>query len=186
VTPSRALHSDITTELAKGAFTFVHLVKITLGTVATPVSYYYTNSTIDIVEDSDTYTANGFLLGMDSVSEDTTMSTGSLTLEISAVNQTIVSDILTNGYIHRPVVIKRAFLNSSNSLISANAVFTIYDGRIEGMSIIDNVKTSTIKFRVANHWAFFARIAGRRTTNESQQHFYPDDLGFSFMGVSNK
>ena len=165
--PSRGLHSDITTELAKGAYTSIELVAITLGTVATPVNYYYTNHVVDIVVSGVTYLANGFLLNMSSVKEDTKMTTGTMNLVLSAVNQTIVSDVLTNGYIHKTVVIKRAYIDSANDLISANAVFTVYDGRIDGMSIKDSKGSSTITFKVANHWAFFARIQGRRTTKNS-------------------
>ena len=182
---SRGLHSDITTELAKGSFTMAHLVSITLGTVASPNVYYYTDANNDLTESSNTYLANGFLLAMDPVTESSGMTLGTLNLTISAVDQTIVADVLTNGYIHKPVVVKQAFLNSANQLISANAVHTIYDGNIEGMSIKDS-GSSVIQFSVANHWAFFGRTTGRRTTEESQSQFYADDEGFKFMAVSNQ
>lgn len=182
---SRGLHSDITTELAKGSFSMAHLVSITLGTVASPNVYYYTTSSIDIVESGNTYLANGFLLASDPVTESAGMTLGSLVLTVSAVDQTIVSDVLTNGYIHKSVIVKQAFLNSANQLISSNAVFTIYDGNIDGMSIKDS-GTSVIQFSVANHWSFFQRKTGRRTTTESQAQFYADDEGFKYMSVSNQ
>ena len=183
--PSRGLHSDITTELAKGAYTSIHLVDLTLGTVATPVSYYYTDHTTDIVVGGNTYLANGFLLNFGSVKEDKKMSTGTMNLILSAVNQTIISDVLTNGYIHRPVKIQRAYISSANVLVSANAVFTVYDGRIDGMSIQDSGTTSVISFKVANHWAFFQRIQGRRTTKNSMDEHFLGDLGFDWMQASN-
>ena len=182
---SRGLHSDITTELAKGSFTMAHLVSITLGTVASPNVYYYTDANNDLTESSNTYLANGFLLAMDPVTESSGMTLGTLNLTISAVDQTILSDVLRNGYIHKAVVIKKAFLNSVNQLISSNAVFTIYDGNIEGMVIKDS-RSSVIQFSVANQWASFERIAGRITTPDSQAQFYADDVGFDFMAVSNK
>ena len=183
--PSRGLHSDITTELAKGAYTSIHLVDLTLGTVATPVSCYYTDHTTDIVVGGNTYLANGFLLNFGSVKEDKKMSTGTMNLILSAVNQTIISDVLTNGYIHRPVKIQRAYISSANVLVSANAVFTVYDGRIDGMSIQDSGTTSVISFKVANHWAFFQRIQGRRTTKNSMDEHFLGDLGFDWMQASN-
>ena len=183
--PSRGLHSDITTELAKSAYTSIHLVDLTLGTVATPVSYYYTDHTTDIVVGGNTYLANGFLLNFGSVKEDKKMSTGTMNLVLSAVNQTIISDVLTNGYIHRPVKIQRAYISSANVLVSANAVFTVYDGRIDGMSIQDSGTTSVISFKVANHWAFFQRIQGRRTTKNSMDEHFLGDLGFDWMQASN-
>ena len=185
MTPSRGLHSDITTELAKGAYTSIHLVDLTLGTVATPVLYYYTDHTSDIVVGGNTYLASGFLLNFGTVKEDKKMTTGTMNLVLSAVNQTIISDVLTNGYIHRPVKIQRAYLTSANVLVSANAVFTVYDGRIDGMSIQDSGKTSVVTFKVANHWAFFQRIQGRRTTKNSMDEHFEGDLGFDWMQASN-
>ena len=186
MTPSRGLHSDITTELAKGAYTSIHLVDLTLGTVNDPVIYYYTDHTSDIDVSGDSYIANGFILSLGVVKEDKKMSTGIMNLVVSAVNQTIISDVLTNGYIHKAVTIKRAYLNSANALISSDAVFTIYDGRISGMSIKDSTGTSsTITFRVANHWAFFERFQGRRTTKNSMAEHFPDDKGFDWMQESN-
>ena len=135
--PSRGLHSDITTELAKGAYTNINLVDLTLGTSASPTTYYYTDHTTDIVVGGNTYQANGFLISMSSVREDKVMTTGTLNLALSAVDQTIVSEVLTNGYIHKPVKIQRAFLNSANALISSNAVFTIYDDTIDVATIKD-------------------------------------------------
>ena len=186
MTPSRGLHSDITTELAKGAYTSIQLVKITLGTVASPVIYYYTDHTSDIDVSGDSYTANGFILSLGGVKEDKKMTTGTMNLSLSAVNQTIISDVLTNGYIHKAVTIKRAYLNSANALISSDAVFTIYDGRINGMSIKDTGKISIISFNVANHWAYFQRSQGRRTTKNSMAEHFPDDKGFDWMQSSNE
>ena len=183
--PSRGLHSDITTELAKGAYTSIHLVDLTLGTVAIPVVYYYTDHTTDIVVGGNTYLASGFLLNFGAVKEDKKMTTGTMNLVLSAVNQAIISDVLTNGYIHRPVKIQRAYINSANVIVSSNAVFTVYDGRIDGMSIQDSGKTSVITFKAANHWAFFQRIQGRRTTKNSMDEHFPGDLGFDWMQASN-
>ena len=185
MTPSRGLHSDITTELAKGAYTSIHLVDLTLGTVATPVLYYYTDHTSDIVVGGNTYLASGFLQNFGAVKEDKKMTTGIMNLVLSAVNQTIISDVLTNGYIHRPVKIQRAYLTSANVLVSSNAVFTVYDGRIDGMSIQDSGTTSVVTFKVANHWAFFQRIQGRRTTKNSMDEHFKGDLGFDWMQPSN-
>ena len=185
MTPSRGLHSDITTELAKGAYFSIHLVDLTLGTVAVPVLYYYTDHTTDIVVGGNTYLASGFLLNMGAIKEDKKITTGIMNLVLSAVNQTIISDVLTNGYINRPVKIQRAYINSANVLVSTDAVFTVYDGRIDGMSIQDSGKTSVVTFKVANHWAFFQRIQGRRTTKNSMDEHFLGDLGFDWMQASN-
>ena len=86
----------------------------------------------------------------------------------------------------KTVTIKRAFLDSSNNLISANAVYTCYLGMIAGMSISDSTSTSEIQFNLTNQWTSFGRIAGRITTPDSQHQFYSPDVGFDYMASSNK
>ena len=61
---SRSLSSDVKTQLASGSFIMAHLVKLELNT-----SHYFTDSNSDIVDGSDTYSANGFLHGLSAVSE---------------------------------------------------------------------------------------------------------------------
>ena len=176
---SRGLSSAIKTELASGAFAMAHLVKLELNS-----TYNYTDYSTDIADGGTTYSANGFLHKIGSISENANMSIGSLNLSLSGVNQTIISDVLNNGYIHRKVTIKRAFINSStNALIES---FSLYVGRIESMSITDKEKTSMVDFSVANQWGDFARMAGRRTNSGSQNQFFPSDKGFDFITQSNR
>ena len=155
-----------------------HLVKLEFDT-----TYYYTDFSSDIVDGGDTYSANGFLQKIGSISESASLTIGSLSLSLSGVNQTLISDVLNNGHIHRQITIKRAFINAStNALIES---FSIYSGRVEGMDIADNDKTSMINFQVSNHWGDFARLAGRRTNSGSQNQFFPNDKGFDFITQSN-
>ncbi len=175
---SRGLSSSIKTELAKGSFIMAHLVKLEFN-----ATYYYTDYSSDIVDGSDTYSANGFLQKIGSISESTGLTTGSLSVTLSGVNQTLISDLLGNGHIHRKVTVKRAFINSStNALIDS---ISIYSGRVESMEIADSDKTSIINLRVANHWSDFGRMSGRMTNSASQQQFFPDDKGFDFITQSN-
>ena len=175
---SRSLSSDVKTQLASGSFNMVHLVKLELNS-----TYYYTDSNSDVVDGSDTYTANGFLQGLSAVTESSNINIGSTTLRISGVNQTIISDTLNNGHLHRAITIKRAILDDSDAVIDT---FEIYKGFVEGMSITDSGETSSVNFSVANHWADFERIEGRATNNSSQQNFFDSDLGFEFSDQVNK
>ena len=175
---SRGLSSDVKTQLASGSFMMAHLVKLELNT-----TYYFTDSNSDIVDGSDTYTANGFLHGLSAVSESANININSMALKISGINQTIISDVLTNGHLHRTVTIKRAILDDSQALIDT---FFIYKGFIEAMNITDSGESSSVNFSIANHWADFARISGRTTNNSSQQHFFDNDLGFEFADQASK
>ena len=44
---------------------------------------------------------------------------------------------------------------------------------------------SLVELSVANHWADFKRKSGRRTTNNSQNHFFEDDNSFEFAPQSD-
>jgi len=182
---SRGLVSAITTELAKGQFIMAHLVKIEENEDDTGTTFKYTDGSSNIVDGSDTYVANSFLLGLDSVLESSNISIGSLTLGLSAVDQTVISDVLTHGHLNRKVTIKRAFLDSSNTLISG-AVFQVYSGRIEGMGIKDAGENSVMEISVANHWADFKKTSGRLTNNTSQQHHFENDLSMEFAPQTGK
>lgn len=132
-----------------------------------------------------TYKANGFILGLDGVKESSNLNIGSLTLGVSSVNQTLISDMLANGHLNRKVTIRRAFLDSDNDLIS-NAIFQVYSGRIEGMSIKESGNDSMMELSVANHWADFERESGRETNNTSQQHHFPNDVSMEFAPQTGK
>ncbi len=175
---SRGLSSAVKTQLASGSFVMAHLVKLELNS-----TYYYTDFSSDIVDGSDTYSANGFLQGLGSITESSRMNIGFLSLTISGVNQTITSDVLNNGHLHRPVTIKRAILDSDMSVVGS---FAIYSGYIESMSMKDFGVTSSVNFGVANHWSDFERREGRRTNDSSQQHYFNGDLFFEFTDQVGK
>jgi len=132
-----------------------------------------------------TYSANGFLLGLDSIKESTNINLGSITLGISSVNQTLVSEVLNNGYLNKKVTIKRIFLDSNYLPVGGTSsyeynVFSVYSGRIDGMSIRESEGDSVLELSVANHWADFNRNSGRQTNDVSQQHFFPLDRSMEF------
>jgi len=136
-----------------------------------------------------TYLTNGFLLGLDGVKESSNINIGSLTIGISAVNQSLISDVLNNGHLNKKVTIKRIFLDSSTYEPiggASSTLFSIYSGRIEGMNITDSGEDSVMELSVANHWADFNRDNGRQTNNTSQQHHFPLDMSMEFAPQTGK
>ena len=131
------------------------------------------------------YKANGFILGLDGVQESSNLNIGSLTIGVSSVNQTLISDMLANGHLNRRVKISRAFLDSDNELIT-DAIFQVYSGRIESMNIRESGEDSMMELSVANHWADFERESGRQTNNTSQQHHFENDMSMEFAPQTGK
>lgn len=175
---SRSLSSDVKTQLASGSFVMAHLAKLELNT-----TYYLTDFSSDVVDGSDTFTANGFLQSLGAVSESSTIDIGAISIAVSNTNQTIFSDVLNNGHLHRKVTLKRAILDDSNAVVGS---FVIYSGFIESMAMVESSGSSLISLGVANHWADFQRIEGRRTNDSSQQHHHSGDLGFEFSAQTGK
>ena len=176
----RGLSSAVKTKLASGKFTMAHLVKLELNT-----TYKYTDYAVNIVDGSDTYVPNGFLRGIGAVTENASINIGSIDIAVSSATQTILSDVLTNGHLNRNVTIKRAILDTDDTVVT-DGTFQIYAGYIEGMAITDRQGDSVINFAVANHWADFQRIEGRRTNDSSQQHFFDGDKAFEFTSQAGK
>jgi hypothetical protein len=176
----RGLSSAVKTKLASGKFTMAHLVKLELNT-----TYKYTEYAVNIVDGSDTYVPNGFLRGIGAVTENASINIGSIDVAVSSATQTILSDVLTNGHLNRNVTIKRAILDTDDTVVT-DGTFQIYAGYIEGMAITDQQGDSVINFAVANHWADFQRIEGRRTNDSSQQHFFNGDKAFEFTAQAGK
>jgi len=176
----RSLSSAVKTKLASGKFTMAHLVKLELNT-----TYKYTDYAVNIVDGSDTYVPNGFLRGIGAVTENASINIGSIDITVSSATQTILSDVLTNGHLNRSVTIKRAILDTDDSVVTSGT-FQIYAGYIEGMSITDRQGDSIINFAVANHWSDFMRFEGRRTNDSSQQHFFNGDKAFEFTSQAGK
>tara|TARA_R100000664_G_C2754434_1_gene142039 strand:- start:2311 stop:2982 length:672 start_codon:yes stop_codon:yes gene_type:complete len=176
----RGLSSAVKSKLESGKFTMAHLVKLELNT-----TYKYTDYAVNIFDGSDTYVPNGFLRGIGAVSESASINIGSIDITVSSATQTILSDVLNNGHLNRNVTIKRAILDTDDSVVTSGT-FQIYAGYIEGMSITDTQGDSVITFAVANHWSDFMRFEGRRTNDSSQQHFFNGDKTFEFTSQAGK
>lgn len=176
---SRSLNASVITEIAKDSVTMCHLIKMSLSTVQ-----YMTDASYDIAYDGNTYTSSDYLLSFGSVEESSDVRVGSLNIELSSVGQSFTSAFLNNPYIGKQVIIYRAFLNSSGSIIGVPVV--IYDGRIDGFDMNEDQETSSLTVSVASHWSDFEKKAGRYTNSNSQSLFFSGDDGFEFAANTVK
>jgi len=176
---ARSLDASVVTEIAKESVTMCHLVKMSLS-----VAQYMTDAAHDISYDGNTYESSEYFVSMDAVDESSDVRVGSLNIELSSVGQTFTSAFLTYPYIGKQVVIYRAFLNATGSIIGAPVV--IYDGRIDGFDMNETEGESSITVSIASHWSDFEKKAGRYTNSNSQDLFFTGDKGFEFAAVSVK
>ena len=178
---ARGLSSDVKTELATGNINPVILLYIGF---ATP--QYLTNCgfplTSDVSGSSQTYTASGHLKGITGISESNSPTKNSLSISLSAVDQSFVSIALAENIINDDIKIWRGFLDSSNALI--DDPFLLYFGTIDEYRIVDTTETANLVLNVTSHWGQFDKHAGRSTTDNSQQRFFSGDKGMEFASLT--
>jgi hypothetical protein len=176
---ARSLNASVVSEIAKDSVTMCHLLYMGLST-----AQYMTDAAFDIDYSSNTYTSSSYLLSMGTVEESSDVRIGSISIDLSSVSQAFTSIFLTYPYIGKQVIIRRAFLDSTGSIIGEPVV--IYDGRIDGFDMNESQTESTISVSVASHWSDFEKKAGRYTNTNSQELFFSGDKGFEFAALSVK
>ena len=148
---------------------------------------YFTTTNINLQYDSptapdagtNTYLAQGLFLNYGDIIENSDLRVGTLELNFTAVDPTMVAVLINNDFIDKRVVLYRAVLGSDYSFTDDD-VFTIFDGRISGWSISEEQNTANVSLSVASFFADFNRTNGRRTNPASQNLYFPNDRGMDF------
>jgi hypothetical protein len=89
---------------------------------------------------------------------------------------------LTENIINGNVYIYRGYLDINLSLIADPFLF--FYGTIDEFKLSDNTSTANLLLVVSSHWGNFSKTSGRATTNNSQQRFFPSDLGMNFSALT--
>ena len=176
---SRSLNASVIAEIAKDSVSMCHLIYMGLST-----AQYLTDAAFDVDYSSNTYTSSSYFMNFDTVEESSDVRVGSLNIDISSVSQAFTSIFLTYPYIGKQVIIRRAFLDSSGSIIGEPVI--IYDGRIDGFDLNETETDSLISVSVASHWSDFEKKSGRYTNTNSQELFFTGDKGFEFAANTVK
>jgi len=180
---ARGLTSAVKTELATGNIEPVVLIDFGF---ATPI--YLTNASFDITSNisgtSRTYLSNGHLQSITGVSETNKPSKNSLSISLSAVDQTYVSIVLNENIINDDVHIYRGFLDTNLALISDP--FLLFYGTINNYKITDNTTRANLILTITSHWGNFSKTSGRTTTDNSQKRFFSADKGMEFSALTVK
>ena len=166
----------IVAELGKSQNQPFHLVEVLFDTVPA----YMTDAWTTIVWDGKTYLALGNFIGFSDIEESSDLQVAGITVQLSGVNQTMISAVLAENYIDRQVIIRKGFFDANMAVIADPVI--IFDGRMDSPVIEENPDegTCTVGITATNAWVDFERKSGRHTNHEEQQIFFPGDLGFQY------
>jgi len=174
---TRTVNATTLTALQSDEVRLAHLLELDFDTTI-PL----TDAPFDITFGNWTYQALGHFLSLTTVKESQSLRVGSMTINISGVEQSYVSLFLNQQYVNRRVIVYLAILNGQG-VIQGDPIKT-FDGEVTGYSLQDSAETCTINMNVASHWSDFERINGRRTNQNSQQYHFPNDTGMRFAAES--
>jgi hypothetical protein len=170
---TRSLTAGVIAELATNKLNPVELIYLGIST-----GTYYTDHYKNLTFDGNTYTASSLFLGSSEVQENADVAVNTLSLKFSGADTTIISLLLNNNYMNKPVKVYRGFLNDSQELIADP--FLLFDGRISSFTLEEDTTSSSVNIIVASHWADFEKTSGRRTAENSQKIYFPNDKGMEF------
>ena len=160
--------------------TFCHLVYLGFST---PVRK--TDNSFDIVDDiegsSQTYNADGTLMGVGNVPESNTPIKHSLTLTFSGVDQSLISTCLNNDVLGTEVKVYRGVVSGTTCIADP---FLIFHGHIANFQVNDGGSTAALGIVVTSHFGNFEKINGRTTADNSQQRHFSGDKGFEFSALT--
>lgn len=133
-----------------------------------------------------TYAADGQMLDFQGVRETSDLQISSVTVLLSGVDQTWLSNVLTHNYLNRRLVIYEFFLTDAGALVVDPLI--IFDGNMDSPTIDEDPDsgTCTVSLSAASVESDIFRLPGRHTNDAEQQIYYSGDTGFRWMANSNK
>ena len=176
---ARGLTSAVKTALAASP-TYCHLVYLGF---ATPVRK--TDNSFDIVDDiegsSQTYNADGTLLGVGDVPEANTPIKHSINLTFSGVDQSLISTCISNDVLGIEVKVYRGVVSGTTCIADP---FLIFHGHLSNFQINDGGSSAALGMTITSHFGNYEKINGRTTSDISQQRFFSGDKGFEFSALT--
>ena len=176
---TRGLTTAVKNALAASP-SFCHLVYIGFGTPVRKTDNPFT-LTSSVEGSSNTYSADGTLMGIGHVPESNTPIKNSIDIIFSAVDQSLVSIVLNNDVLGVDVKVWRGVI-SSGALVADP--FLLFHGSLADFEISDTGSSATLGITATNHFGNFEKINGRTTSDTSQQRHFSGDKGLEFSALT--
>ena len=176
---TRGLTTAVKNALAASP-TYCHLVYLGF---ATPVRK--TDNSFDIVDDiegsSQTYNADGTLLGVGDIPESNTPIKHNIGLMFSGVDQSLISTCLSNDVLGSEIKVYRGVVSGTTCIADP---FLLFHGHLADFQINDSGTGATLGMSVTSHFGNYEKINGRTTSDISQKRFFSADKGFEFSALT--
>ena len=171
---SRAINATTKAALGTDGFRFATLIKIDFHYVLY-VTDYGVNLTVPSLG---TFINSSHFIDISSIKETGALKVNTVNFELSGVDRSYIAIFLGQDYMDRRFQVWRAVIDADDNVVGEPFVF--FDGRIVGFDIQDSDRDSIINIEVASHWRDFEKIVNRKTNHNSQQFYFPGDMGFEF------
>ncbi len=179
---SRGFTAAALTQINAGANEPAHLFEVYLDAGAV----YATDSYRPIVWSGNTYAADGQALDFQGLHESSDPQISTVTVTLSGVDQTWLSNVLTHQYLNRRLVIYEFFLDSNGVLVADPNI--IFDGSMDAPTIDEDPTSNKcmVSLTAASVESDIMRLPGRHTNETEQQIYFPGDTCFRWMASTNR
>jgi len=176
---TRAIDASTIAELAKDDFNLATLIKLEFDT-----PLYITDWDRSVTALSATWVSSPHFMSSGDVTETSDLRVNTVNITLSGVEQSYISIFLSQDYIDKPIKFYRAVLDDSDVVIGSPIL--VFDGLMTGYDIEDTEDSSQITVNCASHWKDFEKENGRKTNDNSQKIYFPNDDGFEFAAKTIK
>ena len=130
----------------------------------------------DLSVGGETYLGVGTLLQISETEDNLELISTGVSVSLAGMDATVLDMALTENYQNRPITIFMGFLSGGTDVSAGTA--TIFNGRMQSMSINDDPNGSTINIDAENRLIDLSRPSNLRYTKESQKFIDSTDTCF--------
>lgn len=131
----------------------------------------------DLTINSETYTGAGTLLSIGNVEENLELSSSSLNVSLSAMDNTVLTYALSENYQNRNISLFLGYVMGGTNEVAGT--ITLFKGRMTNLIISDTPDGSTVSVQAESRLVDLDRPSNFRYTKESQNFLHSGDTGFN-------
>lgn len=175
-------HNDIRNEYYRDSFVCVDLVELHLKNGNVSIPRYFSNGGMSVIANSTltgqpvTFTAEGEFLSFTTMRENLDTSVGKFDIQLTAINPSLLSDVINYNAEGRKVVVRKAFYSVTPTVSLIREPISVYEGYIFNYAIQESATAAVLTISCASLFADFERSAGRKTNNYSNWLFQGYDF----------